>query len=106
MLTVEYSVRNFDLAWDAIDRGEPLDVIVRGWRVPILRRSMPLCAVFFGRERRSGRHTPSEILRIGLYGWFSPWLLGIYNHAIVAGMTAQWRETEGAIIVSFRPRSP
>ena len=59
MLTVEYGERKFDrLAWDAIDRGEPLDVVVRGWRVWILRRSMPLCAAFFGRERRSGPHTP------------------------------------------------
>jgi len=106
VLTFEYEVRNFDLAWNAVDRVEPFDVIVRGWRAPILRRSIPLCEVFFGRERRSGPHTPSEILRIGLYGWFSPWLLGIYNHAIIAGMTAQWRETERAIIVSFRRRSP
>jgi hypothetical protein len=106
VLTFEYDVRNFDRAWDAVDRGEPFDVIVRGWRVPILRRSMPLCEVFFGRERRSGPHTPSEILRIGLYGSFSPWLLGINNHGIIAGMTAHWRETEGTITVSFRPRSP
>jgi len=42
---------------------------------------------------------------IGLYVSFSPWLHGIYNHATIAGMTAQWRETEGATIVSFRPRS-
>ena len=28
-------------------------------------------------------------MRIGLYAWFSPWVLGIYNHAIIAGMTAQ-----------------
>jgi len=107
VLTVEYGDRKFDrLAWDAIDRGEPLDVVVRGWRVPILRRSMPLCEASFGRERRSGSHTRGEKLCVALYGWFSPWLLGIYNHAIIAGMTAQWRETEGAILVSFRPRSP
>ena len=52
---------------------------------------MPLCEAFFGRERRSGPHTLGEKLRVALYGWFSPWLLGIYNHAIIAGMTAQWR---------------
>jgi hypothetical protein len=106
VLTVQYGAHNFDdLAWRAIDRGEPLEVIVRGWRVPFVRRSMPLCEVFFGRERRSGRHRLSEILRLGLYGWFSPWLLGTYNHAILAGMAAEWREAEGAIIVSFRPLS-
>lgn len=107
MLTVEYSARDFDdVAWDAIDRGEPVDVVVRGWRVPIIRRSMPLCEAFFGRARRAGRHSRSEILRLGLYGWFSPWLLGSYNHAILAGMAAHWRESDGAIIVSFRRPSP
>jgi hypothetical protein len=106
LLIVEYSGHDFDSAWDAIGRGEPLDVIVRGWRVPILRRSMPLCEAFFGRERRLGPHTLGEKLRMALYGWCSPWLLGIYNHAIITGMTAHWRETDGAIIVSFRPRLP
>ncbi len=106
MLTVEYNARDFDnLAWDAIDRGEQVDIVVRGWRVPIVRRSMPLCETFFGRARRSGLHRPSEILRLGLYGWFCAWLLGTYNHAILAGMTAYWREAEGAIIISFRPLS-
>jgi len=66
MLTVEYSGRNFDSAWDAIDRGEALDVVVRGWRVPILRRSLPLCAVFFGRERRLNHHRPTKILHWAL----------------------------------------
>jgi hypothetical protein len=64
VLTVEHGDRKFDrLTWDAIDRGEPLDVVVRGWRVPILRRSMPLCEAFFGLARRSGPHRRSEILR-------------------------------------------
>jgi hypothetical protein len=63
LLTVEYNARNFDRAWEAIDRGEPLDVVVRGWRVPILRRSVPLCEAFFGRERRSGAHTTGEAPR-------------------------------------------
>jgi hypothetical protein len=65
----------------------PLDMVVRGWRVPILRRPMPLCEAFFGCEHRSGPHTLGEKLRVVLYGWFSPWLLGIYNHAVIAGMT-------------------
>jgi hypothetical protein len=103
VLTVQDSARNLDQAWDAIDRGEPLDVVVRGWRLSIVRRVMPLCEAFFGRERRLGHHTRGEKLRLVLYGWFSPTLLGIYNHAIFAGMTAHWRETEGQIVVSFRP---
>jgi hypothetical protein len=106
-VTVEYGARDFDnQAWSAIDRGEAVDIVVRGWRAPIVRRSLPLCEAFFGRERSSGRHSLRNIVRLGLYGWFSPWLLGTYNHAVLAGMSAHWRETDGAIVVSFKPSTP
>jgi hypothetical protein len=104
LLTVEYNARNFDLAWEAVERGQPLDVVARGWRVPILRRSMPLCVAFFGRQRRASPHTAAEKLRMAVYGWFSAGLFGIYNHAIIAGMTADWRQIGGQIVVSFRPQ--
>lgn len=101
--TIEYSDRNVvDKAWKALDQRLAVDIIVRGWRVALVRRAMPLCPVFFGCGRPSARHTAGEILRMGLYGWWSAALLGIYNHALLVGMTAAWRETTGAIVVSFR----
>src|SRR5690242_9026385 len=100
LLTVAYNARNFDRAWDAVDRGEPLDVIVRGWRVRTVHRAMPLCVAFFGPDRRDGPHTAREKLRMLVYGWFSPLLFGIYNHAITAGMTAHWRQTDREVVVS------
>jgi hypothetical protein len=87
VLTLEYSARDaYEQAWSAIDRGEAVDIVVRGWRVPILRRSRPLFEEFFGLERRSARHSAGQILRFALYGWFTVWLLAAYNHAIFTGI--------------------
>src|SRR5262249_58965901 len=94
MLTVEYSGSNFDSAWDAIDRGEALDVVVRGWRVPILRRSLPLCAVFFGRERRLNHHRPTEILRIWLFGSVCPRVVLVFNHPTHCSVERPRREEQ------------
>jgi len=102
MVTIEYSSGDFEtVAWPAIKRGEAVDVIVRGWRVVILRRSLPLWEIFFGPRRRA--HSWGELWRIGLYGWMTVWLLGTYNHAVSKGMTVSWREAADSVVISFRP---
>lgn len=102
--TIEYSDRDvFNKAWSAIDQRLPVDIIVHGWRVRFVRRAMPLCDAIFGARSRGERHTRLDLLRLGLYGWWSAsTLLGIYHHAVFTGMIADWRETDGAIVVSFR----
>jgi hypothetical protein len=102
--TIEYRDRDvLDEAFFAIDQRLTVDIIVRGWRVPLVRRAMPLCEAIFGARSRGERHTRLDVLWLGLYGWWSSTLLGIYHHAVFNGMTADWRETDGVIVVSFRP---
>jgi hypothetical protein len=69
-------------AWRALDQRHAVDIIVRGWRVPLVRRAMSLGPVFYG---PFARPTFGDILRMGLYGWWSATLLGIYNHAFLPG---------------------
>jgi hypothetical protein len=101
-ISVAYSLRNADdVAWAAIDRSEPVDIVVEGWRVAFVKRSLPLCELFFRSGHPLRRHV-RHLLAMALYGCVTPSLVGIYNHAVVAGMRATWRESGNSLIVSFR----
>jgi hypothetical protein len=100
MVTVDYQQSDFcTAAWAALDRREPLDVIIPGWRVEILRRCLPLWMVSLGPTPR--RTTYSEICRMAVCGFPLAWLMGVYNHALFQG----WRRIGSSEIAPSQSRS-
>jgi hypothetical protein len=94
-------------AWAAIDRGEPVEMVIRSpWRVRLARKALPLCRFFFESSERPWRTLPN-LLAFAVYGWPLAPLLAVYNHAVLTGMRPAWTEAEGeaegGIIVSFAP---
>lgn len=105
MTNIEYGSSNFDReAWAAIDRREPLTLIVRGRKRKALKRALAFYKEYYEAKRR-GEKKASTWLKFGLYGLRMPTFWGIYNHAELAGMLISTEETEDCFVVSIVPPS-
>src|SRR5262245_44819851 len=106
MLVLEYASKDVDRnAWSAIDRKEPLQLIVRGNKRAALKRALPFYQEYFDARRR-GIRKRSFWLKFGYYGLTMPTFWGIYNHAELAGMKIATQEKDDCLVVSFLPRPP
>ncbi|HEX9275959.1 MAG TPA: hypothetical protein VGA51_06120 [Casimicrobiaceae bacterium] len=103
MQMIEYGSKDFDKnAWAAIDKREPLQLIVRGEKQKTLKRALVFYQDYFDARRR-GIKKRSTWLKFGYYGIRAPTFWGIYNHAELARMKVSTEEREDCLIVSFHP---
>ena len=103
MLALDYQQENFsDVAWDAIDRGEPFEVVITGKKIKILRKFIVLFLKYEEAKRR--RHPSKGLLPLlALYGIWFPTFGSILIHASTWRVNTRLEEMANRLIVSFAP---
>mgnify|MGYP001568002052 CR=1 FL=1 len=104
MLTLGYEENHFyDAATEAIEREEPFDVVIKGFRARIIRKARPLIGLLFDNPEQPIRSKRFTILRLfTTYLLLSPTFWGVRFLATRAGMNESWNVEDGVLTVSFR----
>jgi hypothetical protein len=106
MVEVIYGAKNFAaLAWKEIAEGRPVVVNVTGWHKAIVHRVLSLYAQHDELVRRGGGNR-GVAFKLGWRSLFAPSIVGLCNHARIAGMGITVKEKGAALEVRFEKPEP
>jgi hypothetical protein len=101
MLRLNYSDENLlNHAFKAIDSNESFSILVTGWQVRILKKSIPMyIEYFYKKDVRNEKKKKTEILKFAPFGILTSTLWGIINKAILNEMTINYNEENDTLII-------
>jgi hypothetical protein len=100
---LEYGAKEFDrTAWSAIDRGEIIQLLVRGEKRSAVKRALEFYQEY-AYARRLGQKKPWSWWKFGWHGIRAPAFWALYNHAQLAGMRVATEDRVDCLVVTFAP---
>jgi hypothetical protein len=102
MIELLYGSKDFDrIAWREIDQGRPVSIRIARVRKAFIHRLLSLYA-HYDQELRKGRNRRDLLFSFGWRGFFAPALIGICNHARLAGMEIVVMDQGSTLEVRFQ----
>jgi hypothetical protein len=101
MVELLYGAKDFDrIAWREIDEGRPVALRITGSRKALIHRILTLYAES-ERASRDGTRERRPLFGLAWRAMFAPSIVGLCNHARLAGMTVVVQDKGSTLEVRF-----